>query len=74
MAEPDPARVRELATQLILHNARVRDGDAADTLGEIPENDAFAQDDAGDAQWDALMNAVEAAARTAVVSVAFPEA
>ena len=71
---PDPARVRALATQLILHNARVCDGDAADTLGEISENDTYPQDDDGDARWSALMDAVEAAAKSAVVTVEFPEA
>jgi hypothetical protein len=71
---PGPARVRELATQLILHNARVHDGDAADTLSEIAENETYAQDDTGDAQWNALMNAVETTAKTALISVAFPEA
>jgi hypothetical protein len=69
---PDPSRVRELATQLILHNARVRDGETADVLGEIPENQALPLDDDGDAQWSALMTAVEAMARTALVSVTFP--
>lgn len=73
MADLDPARVRELATDLIMYNARVLDGQAADTLADIPENEDLPLDDDGDAQWSALMTAVEAMAKTAVVTVAFPE-
>lgn len=68
---PDPARVRELATQLILHGARAR-SDANDVLGQIAENDHFGQDDDGDDNWAALMAAVEAAAETATVTISFP--
>lgn len=70
---PDPARVRELATQLIIQAARRRE-DANDALGQIAENDQFSLDGDGDANWAALMAAVEAAADTATITVHFPEA
>ena len=68
---PDPARVRELATQLIMHGARTR-GDANDVLANITENEQFALGDEGDADWAALMKAVEAAAETATITISFP--
>jgi hypothetical protein len=68
MAEPDPARVRELAEQLVRYNARVRDGDSEDALTGIPENDTYS-----DEQWAALATAVERMAATAQISVTFPE-
>jgi hypothetical protein len=68
---PDPARVRELATQLIM-TAVQRRGDADDTLGQIVENDEFGLGDDGDAKWALLMAAVEAAAETALITIAFP--
>lgn len=68
---PDPARVRELATQLIM-TAVQRRGDADDALGQIAENDDFGLGDDGDTNWAVLMKAVEAAAETAVVTISFP--
>lgn len=68
---PDPARVRELATQLIMHGARTR-SDANDALANITENEQFGMDDDGDTNWAVLMAAVEAAAETATVSISFP--
>lgn len=69
---PDPDRVRELATQLIMHGARTR-SDANDVLAGITENEQFSLGAEGDANWATLMAAVEAAADTATVTISFPE-